>query len=104
MTFARDGNTTAPARSACPRCGTPFDRASGLCGRCGWSAPYLAERPPASERAPSYGELYRGTIYDSRPATPAGSPVGIARGRIFVLLALGVTASLFALVVAVLSR
>ena len=104
MTFARDRNTTATAFSACPRCGTPFDRASGLCGRCGWSAPYLAERPPASERAVSYGELYRGTIYDSRPAIPTRPRVGIARGRIFVLLAMGATVALFALVILILSR
>lgn len=84
---------------SCPRCATQLDPATSICGSCLWSASYFVRSKPPTKRDMSFAERYRGTEYEVQQTSAAFSDTGIARGRMFVMVALVATFSLFGLVI-----
>jgi hypothetical protein len=77
------------------------NQTEGLCATCGWSAPYLVRRQPSTGTKISYAEKYRGTEFDSgATAVQMAEDDDVARGRLFVSVALAAMTGLLLLILA----
>jgi hypothetical protein len=85
--------------TSCPHCASEVDTAEAMCPACGWSVPYLVRRSPTAGHEASFSERYRGTPYQSPDSLAVLNDGSVARGRVFVAVAMTATLSLFGLII-----
>lgn len=85
----------------CPECETDLDPSTGICPACHWDP--LISTDVRTVRATQHPEMslterYRGTQYDFMlQSEMAGSPAGVSRGRLFVLVGLVAAGTVYGL-------
>lgn len=84
---------------ACPQCETELDAVTGVCPACLWDhSQLLTPSSVTEERQQSYSERYRGPSPSSQMLMVTPTETGMARGRVFVLMAIATTVLLAAVV------